>query len=63
MVTIGAVPETNRDKSLGDADESDDAYSCIMMGKKAGVLLCSLTGMMKIHLFNCSIMVHVPRLS
>jgi len=32
MVTIGAVPETNRDKSLGDADESDDAYLC--MGRR-----------------------------
>ena len=27
MVTMGAVPETRGDKSLGDADESDDRYS------------------------------------
>ena len=34
---------------LCDAEDSEDAYSCIMMGKEAGVLLCSLTDMVKIH--------------
>ena len=61
MVTIGAAPETRREKSLGDADESDEAYSCMMMGKEAGVILCSLTSMLKIHLSNSSIKVQVPR--
>ena len=28
---------------LGNAEDSDDAYSCIMMGEEAGGLLCSLT--------------------
>ena len=61
MVTIGAVPETRREKSLGDADESNEAYSCMMMGKEAGVLLCSLTCILKIHLSISSIKVQVPR--
>ena len=26
MVTIGSVPETSGDKSLGDAEDSEDAY-------------------------------------
>ena len=26
MVAIGSVPETSEDKSLGDAEDSDDAY-------------------------------------
>ena len=33
-VTIGAVPETSGDKSLGDADESIEAHSSIMMGRR-----------------------------
>ena len=59
-VTIGPGPETNREKSLGDSEDSEDAYSCIMMGEEAGYLLCSLAGMLKIHLFDSSIKVHVP---
>ncbi len=31
IVTIGSVLETSGDKSLGDAEDSDDAYSCLMM--------------------------------
>jgi len=31
MVAIGSVPETSRDKPLGDADEPDD---CIIMGMR-----------------------------
>ena len=58
MVTIGSVPETSGDKSLGDAEDSDDAYSCIMMEEEAGGLLCSLTGMLKIHLSDSSIEVN-----
>ena len=50
MVTIGSVPETSGHKSLGDAEDSDDAYSCIMMREEADGHLCSLTGMLKIHL-------------
>ena len=61
MVTIGAAPETRREKSLGDADESDEAYSCRMMGKKAGNLLCSLTCILTIHLSISSIKVQIPR--
>ena len=60
MVTIRSVPETSGDKSLGDAEDSDDAYSCIMIGEEAGGLLCSLTGMFKIHLLDSYIKVHVP---
>ena len=41
-VTIGSAPETKGDKSLGDAEDSEDVYSCIMMGEEAGGLLCSL---------------------
>ena len=60
MSTIGSVPETARDESLNDTDESDDTYSCIMMGEDAGGLLCSLTGMLKIHLFvNCLLAVQM----
>ena len=47
MVTIRSVPETSGDKSLGDAEDSGNAYSCIMMGEDAGGLLCSLTDMKK----------------
>ena len=50
MVTIESVPETSGDKFLRDAHDSDDAYSSVMIGKEAGGLLCSLTGMFKIHL-------------
>ena len=57
---MGHIPETNGDKSLGDAEDSEDAYSCIMMGEEAGGLLCSLTGMLKIHLSDSSTKVHVP---
>ena len=32
-VTTGLAPETNGDKSLGDAEDSEDAYSGIMMGE------------------------------
>ena len=60
MVTIGPAPETNGDKSLGDAEDSKDAHSCIMMGEEARGLLCSLAGMFKIHLSDSSIKVHVP---
>ena len=48
MVTTGAGPESSGVKSLGDADESDEAYSGIIMEKEAGVLLCSQTCMLKI---------------
>ena len=58
MGTIGSVPETSGDKFLGDAEDSDDAYSCIMMEEEAGGLLCSLTGMLKIHLSDSSIEVN-----
>ena len=61
MVTMGAVPETRGDKSLGDADESDDRYSMHNDGEGAGVLLCSLTRMLKFHLSKSSIKVLVPR--
>ena len=33
----------------------------IMMGKEAGVLLCSLTGMVKIHQSDSCLKVQVPR--
>ena len=56
-VTIGAVPETSGDKSLGDADESIGSHSSIMMGKEAGVLL----SMIKIHQSNSCPNVQVPR--
>ena len=36
MVTIGSVPETSGYKSLGDAEDSEDAYPGIIMGKEAG---------------------------
>ena len=45
---------------LGDAEDSEDAYLCIMM-EEAGVLLCSLTGMVKIHQSDRCLKVHVPR--
>ena len=48
-VTIGVVRENSGDRSLGDADESDEAYSGIMMWKEAGVLLNSIVGMIKLH--------------
>ena len=57
MVTIGPAPETIGDKSLGDAEDSEDAYLCLTM---AGDLMCSLAGMLKIHLSDSSIKVHVP---
>ena len=31
-VTIGTAMETNREETLGDAEDSEDAYSGIMMG-------------------------------
>ena len=34
MSTIGSVPETARDESLNDTDESDDTYSCIHDGRR-----------------------------
>ena len=34
-VTIGPIPETNRDKSFDDAEDSEDAYSCIVMWEEA----------------------------
>ena len=40
-VTIGSLPETNRDKSLNDTEDS-----CTKMGEEAGDLLCSLTCML-----------------
>ena len=61
MVTIRAVPETSGDRSLGDADESDEAYSSIMMGKEAGVLLSSLGGMVKTYKSDSCLKVQVPR--
>ena len=61
MVTIGSVLATSGDKSLGNAEDSDDEYPGIMMGEEAGNLLCSLTGMFKIHLYESGIKVHVPR--
>jgi len=33
------MPETNGERSLGDADESEKASSWILVGKEAGVLL------------------------
>ena len=39
-VTV-SVPENTGDKSLDDTEESEDVYSWIMIGKKAGVLLSS----------------------
>ena len=60
MVPIRSVPETSGDKSLGDAEDSEDAYPFIMLGKEAGNFLCSLTGMFKIHLlYESGIKVHV----
>ena len=50
MDTIGSVPQTSRDKSLCDDEDSEDAYPGIMTGEEAGNLLCSLLGMFKIHL-------------
>ena len=61
MVTTGAGPESSGDKSLGDADESDEAYSGIIIEKETGVLLCSLTGMLKIHQSDICVNVQVPR--
>ena len=52
MVTIGSVPETIGDKSLGDAEDSEDAYPGIMMGEEARNLLFSLTDICKIHPYN-----------
>jgi len=63
MVPIGSVPETSGDKSLVDAEDSEDAYPFIMLGEEAGSPLCSLTGMFKIHLlYESGIKVHVPGL-
>ena len=45
--TPGPIRETNRYKSLSDAVDPEDAYSCTMMGEEAGCLLCSLAGMIK----------------
>ena len=46
---------------LGDAEDSEDAYSCIMIGKEAGVLLCSLTSMVKIHQSDSCLKVQISR--
>ena len=62
MVTTGAGPESSGVKSLGDADESDEAYSGIIMEKEAGVLLCSQTCMLKIHQSDICVNVQVLRL-
>ena len=61
MVTTGAGPESSGVKSLGDADESDEAYSGIIMEKEAGVLLCSQTCMLKIHQSDICVNVQVLR--
>ena len=61
MVTIGSVLATSGDKSLGNAEDSDDEYPGIMMREEAGNLVCSLTGMFKIHLYESGIKVHFPR--
>ena len=37
-VTIGPVPETNGDKALNDAEDSEYALSWIKMGEEAGGL-------------------------
>ena len=42
-----AVPESNGERSLGDADESE--VSGISMGKEAGVLLDPLLGIVKVY--------------
>ena len=44
-----AVPESNGERSLGDADESEEASSGISMGKEAGVLLDPLLGIVKVY--------------
>ena len=59
-VTIESASETNGNKFLCDAEHSEDAYSCKMTGEEAGGLLCSLAGMLKIHLSDSSLKVHVP---
>ena len=41
-VTIVLSPETKGDNSLSDTEDSEDVYSCIMMGEEAGGLLCFL---------------------
>jgi len=42
------LSSTNEDRSLGDADESEEASSGILMGKKAGFLFISLVGIEKV---------------
>ena len=44
-----------------NAEDSDDEYPGIMMREEAGNLVCSLTGMFKIHLYKSGIKVHFPR--
>ena len=60
-VTIGVVPETSGNRSLGDADKSDEAFSGIVIGKEAGVFLCSLVGMIKIYQSDHCLKVQVLR--
>ena len=43
---------------LGDAEDSEAAYSCLMMGKEAG---CSLICMVEIHQSDRCLKVQVPR--
>ncbi len=59
-ITIRPAPETNEDKFLSDAEDSEDAYSCIMKGEEAGGLHWSLAGMLKIHLSDSGIKLRVP---
>ena len=62
MVTIRSVPETSGDKSLSDAEDSEDAYPGIMMREEAEHLPCSLTGMFIIHLYDRGITCRPPGL-
>jgi len=54
LVQKQLVPETTGDKSIDDNEESVDAYSWIMRGKEAGVLL-SLVGLVCPRYITCSI--------
>jgi len=44
---MSTVPVTNGERSLGDADESEEASSGILMWKEAGVLLGTQVGILK----------------
>ena len=44
-----------------NTEDSEDEYPVIMMREEAGNLLCPLTGMFKIHLYESDIKVHFPR--